>query len=171
MYKNKKICFITGSRAEYGLLQLLIKKVNSDKDLKLQIIATGMHLSERFGYTFKEIEEDGFFIDSKVEMLQSSDSELDLVKAISVGMEGFSKVIAKLKPDLIIVYDGWNDIETDIDFHLGETYQTSFIDDSIQNLNEIVPDYQSPKILRSIQAKLKQIMITITVHCLHSMLL
>jgi GDP/UDP-N,N'-diacetylbacillosamine 2-epimerase (hydrolysing) len=103
MYKNKKICFITGSRAEYGLLQLLIKKVNSDKDLKLQIIATGMHLSERFGYTFKEIEEDGFFIDSKVEMLQSSDSELDLVKAISVGMEGFSKVIAKLKPDLIIV--------------------------------------------------------------------
>jgi len=60
------------------------------------------------------------------------------------------------KPDLIIVYDGWNDIETDIDFHLGETYQTSFIDDSIQNLNEIVPDYQSPKILRSIQAKLKQ---------------
>lgn len=64
--------------------------------------------------------------------------------------------LLNFEPDLIIVYDGWNDIETDLDYHLGKTYQTSFIDDSIQNLNEIIPDYQSAKILRSIQAKFKQ---------------
>ena len=93
MDRTRKICFITGSRAEYGLLQLLIEKINIDKDLKLQIIATGMHLSEQFGYTYKEIEKDGFFIDSKVEMLQSSDTELDLIKSISIGLERFSKEI------------------------------------------------------------------------------
>ena len=103
MDNNRKLCFVTGSRAEYGLLQFLIKKVHSDKDLELQIIATGMHLSEKFGYTYKEIEDDGFFINSKVEMLQSSDSELDVVKSMSAGMEKFSKVITELKPDLIIV--------------------------------------------------------------------
>ena len=64
--------------------------------------------------------------------------------------------LINFKPDLIIVYDGWNDIETDIENHLGETYQISFIDNSIQNLNKIIPDYQSPKILRTIQAKIKQ---------------
>jgi len=103
MDKVRKICVITGSRAEYGLLYLLIKKINQDKDLELQIIATGSHLSLQFGLTYKEIEDDGFTINSKVEMLQSSDTGKDLIKSMSDGMEGFSKEISNLQPDLIIV--------------------------------------------------------------------
>lgn len=99
----RKICVITGSRAEYGLLSILIKKIQFDEDLELQIIATGMHLSSKFGLTYQEIEKDGFKIDRKVEMLQSSDSEMDLVESISKGMKGFSRELSQLNPDLIIL--------------------------------------------------------------------
>ena len=67
----RKICIMTGSRAEYGLLYWLIKEVDADPDLQLQIIATGMHLSPEFGLTYRQIEADGFTIDAKVEMLPS----------------------------------------------------------------------------------------------------
>ena len=62
----KKICVITGTRAEYGLLRPLVKKIHDDPELKLQLVATGMHLSPEFGLTYREIEEDGFIIDEKV---------------------------------------------------------------------------------------------------------
>ena len=64
---KRKICIVTGSRAEYGLLYWLIKEVEADKNLKLQLIATGMHLSSEFGLTYKEIEKD-FKIDKKIDM-------------------------------------------------------------------------------------------------------
>ena len=67
----RKICIITGSRAEYGLLQWLMSDIQDDRSLELQIIATGMHLSPEFGLSFKKIEEDGFTISAKVEMLLS----------------------------------------------------------------------------------------------------
>jgi len=70
----RKICVITGSRAEYGLLSGLMAAIKADNELCLQIIATNMHLSPEFGLTYKEIEQDGFVIDKKVEMLLSSDT-------------------------------------------------------------------------------------------------
>lgn len=103
MDKVRKVCVITSSRADYGLLYLLINKIKLDEDLELQIIATGTHLSIKFGLTYKEIEEDGFIINSKVEVLQASDDELDIIKSMSKCMEGFSREISNLQPDLIIV--------------------------------------------------------------------
>ena len=70
----RKICVITGTRAEYGLLSRLMKMIQEDPDLDLQIIATNMHLSPEFGLTFREIENDGFIINKKVEMLLSADT-------------------------------------------------------------------------------------------------
>jgi UDP-N-acetylglucosamine 2-epimerase (non-hydrolysing)/GDP/UDP-N,N'-diacetylbacillosamine 2-epimerase (hydrolysing) len=63
---KRKICIVTGTRAEYGLLYWLMKEIQGDPDLELQIIVTGMHLSPEFGLTYKKIEEDGFTINEKV---------------------------------------------------------------------------------------------------------
>ena len=99
----KKVCVITGSRAEYGLLLNLIKKIKNDKSFKLQIIATCMHLLPKYGSTYKEIIKDGFKIDYKVKMPISSSKPENITKATGLGMIGFSKAYKKLKPDLAIV--------------------------------------------------------------------
>lgn len=99
----RKICFVTGSRAEYGLLSGLMAALKIDKDIQLQIIATNMHLSSEFGYTYKEIEKDGFTIDKKVEMLLSSDSCNGTTKSTGLGIIGFADAYEDLKPDLIVV--------------------------------------------------------------------
>jgi len=100
---KKKICIITGSRAEYGLLYWLLKEIQATPQFDLQIVATGMHLSPEFGMTYQEIEKDGFKINKKVEMLLSSDTSSAISKSTGLGMIGFSDVYRKLKPDLIIV--------------------------------------------------------------------
>ena len=82
---KRKICIITGSRSEYGLLSSLMKKINKHDDLNLQIIVTGMHLSKKFGNTFQEIESDGFSIDKKVKMLAKSDSDAGIVESMGKG--------------------------------------------------------------------------------------
>ena len=79
---KKKICIITGTRAEYGVLKLIIEKIKLEEDLILQIIVTGMHLSSEFGLTYKEIEKDGFFINEKIEILLSSDTEIGVPPVI-----------------------------------------------------------------------------------------
>lgn len=99
----KKICVVTGTRAEYGLLRPLIKRINEDNQLELQIIATGMHLSPEFGSTYKEIENDGFNIDEKIEILLSSDTPVGISKSIGLGIIGFADVFERLKPDMIII--------------------------------------------------------------------
>ncbi len=99
----RKICVVTGTRAEYGLLSSLMKEIKKEPDLKLQIVATGMHLSPEFGLTYKEIEEDGFFIDSRVEMLLSSDTVIGITKSIGLGIIGFADAFARLKPDLLVL--------------------------------------------------------------------
>lgn len=99
----KKICVITGTRAEYGLLRPLINRVKEDKDLKLQLIATGMHLSPEFGLTYKEIEEDGFIIDEKIEILLSSDTSVGISKSMGLAMIGFADAFARLNPDMVVV--------------------------------------------------------------------
>lgn len=100
---TRKICVITGTRAEYGLLRWVMQGIKDDPELKLQVIATGMHLSPEFGLTYREIENDGFQIDRKVEMLISSDTPVGIAKSMGLGLIGCADVLNELKPDLIVV--------------------------------------------------------------------
>ena len=99
----RKVCIVSGSRADYGILKNLIKKIYLDKYLSLQLIVTGQHLSPEFGTTYKEIEEDGFIIDNKVECLVSSDTETGISTSTALGIIRFSDVFNSQKPDLIII--------------------------------------------------------------------
>ena len=99
----RKICVITGTRAEYGLLLWVMQGIKDDSELTLQIIATGMHLSPEFGLTYQEIEQDGFQIDRKVEMLTSSDTPVGIAKSMGLGLIGFADALDELQPDLIVV--------------------------------------------------------------------
>lgn len=99
----RKICVVTGSRAEYGLLSGLMRAIQEDKDLQLQVIATNMHLSPEFGLTYREIEKDGFRIDKKVQMLLSSDTPNATTKSVGLATIGFADAYEDLQPDLIVV--------------------------------------------------------------------
>ena len=99
---KRKICIVTGSRAEYGLLYWVIKEVEADQDLELQLIATGSHLSSEFGLTYKEIEKD-FKIDKKIDMHLSSDTSEGISKSMGIALTSFSKAYNKLKPDIVVV--------------------------------------------------------------------
>ncbi|HHT9105601.1 MAG TPA: UDP-N-acetylglucosamine 2-epimerase [Candidatus Wujingus californicus] len=101
--KRRKIAVVTGTRAEYGLLYWIIKGINEDPELELQLIVTGMHLSPEFGLTVKEIEKDGFPIAERVEILLSSDTETAIATSMGLGMIGFAKVYESLKPDILVV--------------------------------------------------------------------
>jgi len=100
---TRKICVVTGTRAEFGLLRLLMQDLKDSSDIELQIIATGMHLSPEFGLTFREIEQAGFSIDAKVEMLLSSDTSTAVTKSMGLGLIGFADTFNLLSPDLIVV--------------------------------------------------------------------
>lgn len=98
----KKICVVTGTRAEYGLLYWLMKEIEADKDLEFQLIVTGMHLSSEFGLTYKEIEKE-FKIDKKIEMLLSSDTSIGISKSMGLAQISFAEAYEELKPDIVIV--------------------------------------------------------------------
>lgn len=100
---KKNICIVTGTRAEYGLLCPLIKKINEDDKLNLQLVVTGMHLSPEFGLTYKQVEEDGYKIDEKVEILLSSDTSIGISKSMGLAIISFSEVFDRLKPDMVVV--------------------------------------------------------------------
>lgn len=100
---NKKVCIITGTRAEYGLLKPLIDKIYRSEALELQLAVTGMHLSLEFGLTYKEIENDGYPITSKIEMLLSSDTSVGVTKSMGVAMLGFADYFEQYRPDLTII--------------------------------------------------------------------
>ncbi|MCZ8257556.1 MAG: UDP-N-acetylglucosamine 2-epimerase [Polaromonas sp.] len=99
----KRICVVTGTRAEYGLLRWLMEGIRQSPELALQVIATGAHLSPEFGLTYRNIEADGFVIDRKVEMLLSSDTPSGVAKSMGVAMIGFADAFAELRPDLVLV--------------------------------------------------------------------
>lgn len=99
----RKICVITGTRAEYGLLRWVMQGIKDDPDLRLQIIVTGMHLSPEFGLTYQTIEQDGFQIDRMVEMLTSSDTSVGIAKSMGLGLIGFADALHDLQPDLVVV--------------------------------------------------------------------
>lgn len=100
---KRKICVVTGSRAEYGLLYWLMKDIQADDQLELQIVATGMHLSPEFGLTHKAIEQDGFTINEKVEMLLSSDTSVGIAKSIGLGVIGFADSFGRLSPHIVVL--------------------------------------------------------------------
>ena len=101
----RKICVVTGSRAEYGILRNLIAAIKNDQELKLQIIATNQHLSKLQGETYKEIERDGFTIDYKVYMAddEAADNANATAKSISRGVAGFADAFDALKPDMLLI--------------------------------------------------------------------
>lgn len=99
----RKICFVTGTRAEYGLLSRLMRLVKEDKDLQLQVIATNMHLMPEYGETYKEIEKDGFTIDKKVYMHKSSDDAHGIISSMAEEMQGMNDALSELKPDILVL--------------------------------------------------------------------
>ena len=104
MSKNsRKVCVVTGSRAEYGLLYWLLKEIQADPALQLQLVVTGMHLSPQFGLTIKQIEADGFVPDARVEMLLSSDTAVGIAKSMGLGTIGFAEALDRLRPDILVV--------------------------------------------------------------------
>ncbi|MFW0713416.1 UDP-N-acetylglucosamine 2-epimerase [Aliarcobacter butzleri] len=138
----KKICVVTGTRAEYGLLYWLMKEIEGDKELELQLIVTGMHLSPEFGLTYKEIEKE-FKIDKKVEMLLSSDTSIGISKSIGLAQISFCEAFEELKPDILIVlgdrYEIFSATSTAmiaripiVHLHGGETTEGAF-DESIRH--------------------------------------
>ena len=99
---KRKICIVTGTRAEYGLLFWLMKEIKDNKNLELQIVVTGMHLSPEFGLTYKEIEKD-FKIDKKVEIILSSDTTVAISKSMGLAQISFAEIYDDLNPDIVLV--------------------------------------------------------------------
>lgn len=99
---KRKVCVVTGTRAEYGLLYWLMKEIEDDKNLELQLIVTGMHLSPEFGLTYQEIEKE-FKIDKKIEILLSSDTHIGISKSMALAQISFAEAYEELKPDIVVV--------------------------------------------------------------------
>ncbi|RUM73046.1 MAG: UDP-N-acetylglucosamine 2-epimerase (hydrolyzing) [Sulfurovum sp.] len=99
---KRKICVVTGTRAEYGLLYWLMKEIEADERLELQLIVTGMHLSPEFGLTYKAIEKE-FTIDKKIEMLLSSDTSVGISKSMGLAQISFAEAYDELNPDILVV--------------------------------------------------------------------
>jgi UDP-N-acetylglucosamine 2-epimerase (non-hydrolysing)/GDP/UDP-N,N'-diacetylbacillosamine 2-epimerase (hydrolysing) len=100
---SRKICFVTGSRADFGLLMWPMRAIQQTPGLTLQLIATGMHLSPEFGYTVNNVRDEGFHVDETVETLLSSDSGVGVAKSVGLGVIGFADAFARLNPDLVVV--------------------------------------------------------------------
>lgn len=103
MASRRKICIVTGTRAEYGILSALMSEIVCDSELKLQVVVTGAHLSGEFGNTYQHIEDDGFCIDEKVDVLMPGDSRVSITKSTGKGVIGFADAYDRLRPDLIVV--------------------------------------------------------------------
>ncbi len=139
---KRKVCVVTGTRAEYGLLYWLMKGIEADDNLELQIVVTGMHLSPEFGLTYKEIEKD-FKIDKKIEMLLSSDTAIGISKSMGLAQISFAEAYYELKPDVLVVLGDRYEIFSAVSsamiaripiahLHGGETTEGAF-DESIRH--------------------------------------
>jgi UDP-N-acetylglucosamine 2-epimerase (non-hydrolysing)/GDP/UDP-N,N'-diacetylbacillosamine 2-epimerase (hydrolysing) len=100
---KRKVCVVTGSRAEYGLLSVVMEEIRKEPSFTLQVIATGMHLAPEFGLTYKAIEADGFTIDAKVDMQLTSDTPAGVTRSLGLGIIGFADVLHTLRPDLLVL--------------------------------------------------------------------
>lgn len=120
---KKRICVLTASRADYGLLKLIIAKLNNVAEFDVRIVATGAHLSPEFGLTYQEIENDGFIIDKKIEILLSADTPSSVSKSMGVAIIGFADYFENLNPDMLMV--------------LGDRYETLAV--VIAAMNQRIP--------------------------------
>jgi UDP-hydrolysing UDP-N-acetyl-D-glucosamine 2-epimerase len=100
---KRKICVITGTRAEYGLLYWLMKEIESDPDLALQLVVTGTHLSAAFGKTVTLIEEDGFNVDARIDLEIGDDPPTSIVRSLGLAVIGMGQAFEKLSPDIVVV--------------------------------------------------------------------
>lgn len=120
---KKTISILTATRAEYGLLKPIITKLNYSKHLDIRLVVTGAHLSPEFGLTYKEIENDGFNIDKKIEILLSSDTPSGISKSMGLAMVSFADYFMSIKPDLLVV--------------LGDRYETLAV--ALTAMNQRIP--------------------------------
>jgi UDP-hydrolysing UDP-N-acetyl-D-glucosamine 2-epimerase len=101
--RRRKICVVTTSRADFGLLRGLLKAIRADSALRLQVIASGMHLAPTFGRTWRDIEAEGIKIDRKISLRMTGDSSLANLKSIGVGLKAFADAFAELKPEILVL--------------------------------------------------------------------
>ena len=101
MIKKRSVCIVTGSRAEYGILKPLIKKIITNKKIKLHVVVTGAHLSKNHGLTYKEIIQDNVKIDKKLDIGIKFDSEILIGKSIATAITKISKTLKNIKPDIV----------------------------------------------------------------------
>lgn len=120
---KKRICVLTSTRADYGLLKPIIAKLNNVEKFDVRIVATGAHLSPEFGLTYQEIERDNFVVDKKIDMLLSADSPSSISKSMGLAMIGFADYFEELNPDLLII--------------LGDRYETLAV--ATAALNQRIP--------------------------------
>ncbi len=119
----KKICVLTATRAEYGLLRPVIRKLMSVPEFDVRVAVTGAHLSAEFGFTYQEIEQDGIIIDEKIDILLSSDTPASVTKSMGLALISFAGYFDRLKPDLFVV--------------LGDRYETLAV--CIAAMNQRIP--------------------------------
>jgi len=119
----KKVCILTATRAEYGLLKPIINKLKKIKDFDVRVVVTGAHLSPEFGYTYKDIEKDGIEIDEKIEILLDTDTPSAVSKSMGLALINFSDYFKKTEPDLLLV--------------LGDRYETLAV--CIAAMNQLIP--------------------------------
>lgn len=100
---KRKVCVITGSRAEYGLLRWVMQGIHDSDRLDLQLLVTGAHLAPAFGETYREIEADGFTIDRKIDLQLGADTDLSIAKAMALALNGFAQALQDLRPDVLLV--------------------------------------------------------------------
>jgi UDP-N-acetylglucosamine 2-epimerase (non-hydrolysing)/GDP/UDP-N,N'-diacetylbacillosamine 2-epimerase (hydrolysing) len=100
---KRKICIVTSTRDDWGLLSGIAQALDKREDVELHIIATNMHLSEKHGNTWKEIERDGLKIDYRVTMPVQTDTATDTVVAMSECMKGMSQAFSRLQPHLLLI--------------------------------------------------------------------
>lgn len=103
MAYKRKIAVVTGSRAEYGILHPVMKRIMEHQKLRLQLIVTGMHLLPEFGYTIDDIKRDGFRVDAEVDMLLGGDTKASMVKSLGLGIISLTQVLEELRPDIVLV--------------------------------------------------------------------
>ncbi len=100
---KKKICVVTGSRSEFGLMTNLLREINKSKKLKLILLVTGMHLMNEFGNTYKEIKQGGFKISKKIKLVESISIKDYVSNSVGMGVIKFSEIFRKIKPDLVCI--------------------------------------------------------------------
>jgi UDP-N-acetylglucosamine 2-epimerase (non-hydrolysing)/GDP/UDP-N,N'-diacetylbacillosamine 2-epimerase (hydrolysing) len=100
---RRKIAVVTGTRADYGILKPVLKKIEAHPDMDLSLIVTGMHLSKEFGYTIREIKKDGFKIDATIRMLSSDDTGAGMAKSLGKCLLGAVKVLKRIKPEIVLL--------------------------------------------------------------------